>query len=325
MILESKSLAPIVLFVYNRPKHTELTLNSLSANELAKESTLYIFSDGPKEEADIKTLSDIALVRKIIWSKLWCKEVNIIESDSNKGLANSIYSGVSEIIDKYGKAIVIEDDLMFSDSFLIFMNKALNHYENHKSVFSISGYSLPGSLLKIPDDYLYDVYVNLRNSSWGWATWKDRWGKVDWELHDYPDVIKDVNIQQAMCRMGDDIAITMHRRQKEQLDVWAVIFTFAHFTNHAVSIAPVISFVNNTGLDGSGINCSISKKYRNIKLNDKKEFVFLNVLYEDKRIINSICNAYTNVKRPVWQKIINRISRALGGKNIFMVKKSVFN
>jgi len=43
-------LAPIVLFVYNRPDHTRQTVEALQKNELAKESELFIYSDAAKNE-----------------------------------------------------------------------------------------------------------------------------------------------------------------------------------------------------------------------------------------------------------------------------------
>ena len=46
------ALAPIALFVYNRPVHTLQTLVSLKNNDLAKESVLFIYADGPKPGSD---------------------------------------------------------------------------------------------------------------------------------------------------------------------------------------------------------------------------------------------------------------------------------
>ena len=41
-------LAPVVLFVYTRPWHTRQTIESLLKNEIARDTELFIFSDGPK-------------------------------------------------------------------------------------------------------------------------------------------------------------------------------------------------------------------------------------------------------------------------------------
>ena len=195
-------LAPIVLFTYNRPWHTEQTLNALMQNKLASKSTLFIYCDGPKENINEESFRNINKVRKIVRKNKWCKKVNILESDLNKGLATSIKNGVTDIIQEHGKVIVMEDDLLTSPAFLSYMNKALSHYESRKAVFSISAYCLPPNKLLIPKDYKYDVYVSLRNSSWGWATWRDRWDQVNWEVSLFNEMLANSNIKEAFNRGG---------------------------------------------------------------------------------------------------------------------------
>ena len=121
------NLAPIILFVYNRPEHTKKTLESLKINELASESSLFIFSDGSKNENDKKSVDE---VRKYISTISGFKEIKIILREKNLGLADSVISGVTEVIEKYGKAIVLEDDIVTSKYFLKFMNEALDFYED---------------------------------------------------------------------------------------------------------------------------------------------------------------------------------------------------
>jgi len=129
------NLAPIILFTYNRPWHTEQTLIALMQNEWAKESILYIYCDGVKETDSFQQKEKIQEVRKVVKKQQWCKEVHVKEAEKNKGLANSIIEGVSEIIKIYGKVIVLEDDLLTSPYFLKYMNEALNFYESYPAVF----------------------------------------------------------------------------------------------------------------------------------------------------------------------------------------------
>ena len=136
-------LAPIVLFCYNRPKHTEQTLIALSNNLLADQSQLFIFCDGPKAYASDEQLSKIEKVRKLVKSKKWCRHVSIFENENNKGLANSVIDGVTKIVVEYGKIIVLEDDLVTSKHFLEYMNKSLQKYEFENNVMQISGYQFP--------------------------------------------------------------------------------------------------------------------------------------------------------------------------------------
>jgi hypothetical protein len=318
------ALAPIVLFVYNRPFHTEQTVHALMRNTLASESVLYVFCDGPKENANSSTLESIASVRKVVRSEQWCKEVYIRESDFNKGLACSIKSGVSEIVEKFGKVIVMEDDLDTSPAFLSYMNKALDYYSNRKSVFSISAYNLSTTIMSMPEDYNYDVYVSMRNGSWGWGTWQDRWMQVDWDVNVYQTMLKYPHMQAAFNRGGDDMFEMLQMQQSGKLNIWSIQFSVAHFINHAISIVPILSYVDNIGLDGSGENCGTNYAFKNLVLNTSEDIKFLDVLYQDKRIINAFYSVNCRVQRSICKKIINRVSRLLGYKNIFTIKAKIY-
>ena len=139
-------LAPIIIFAYNRPVHLQKTITWLKQNELAKESTLYVFCDGPKPDSSLEQLAKVEAARQVAHQEACVpafKEVHFIERDSNYGLGTSIISGVTEIINLHGKCIVLEDDLQTSPFFLDYMNQCLCHYEQRKSVFSISSLSRP--------------------------------------------------------------------------------------------------------------------------------------------------------------------------------------
>jgi GT2 family glycosyltransferase len=171
--------SPICLFTYNRLDLTKRTVEELQKNYLAPESNLIIFSDGPKTPESSKQVMDLRKYLKTIEGFL---SVEIYESPRNKGLADSIISGVSSVVEKYGKAIVLEDDLLTTPNFLSYMNQAMEYYENSKEIISICGYGLK---IKKPYYYKEDVYLYGRSFSWGWATWVDRWETIDWEVKDW--------------------------------------------------------------------------------------------------------------------------------------------
>ena len=145
---------------------------------------MYIFCDGPKPNATAEQLAKVQAARKVAHELAIAptfKEVHIFEREENLGLGTSVITGVTEIINKHGRAIVLEDDLETSPYFLSYMNQCLEYYDARKSVFSISGLSRPHPERFYPKDYPYDVYVSLTHHPTGWGTSADRWNQVDWD------------------------------------------------------------------------------------------------------------------------------------------------
>jgi hypothetical protein len=167
------TLTPIALFVYKRPHHTRKTLESLMANAEFSDSPLYVFCDGAKRKKDIPLVRE---TRELIRS-YELDNATIIEREENMGLANSIITGVTELCNKYGRVIVVEDDLYLSPYFLKYINTALDTYEEYDEVMHISGYMFPvrGQL---PDTFFYRA-----TSCWGWGTWKRAWDKFEPDVH----------------------------------------------------------------------------------------------------------------------------------------------
>jgi GT2 family glycosyltransferase len=155
----------IALFVYNRPRHTERVLEGLRKNNINK---LYVFCDGKKGNEDSKNVED---VRQIVESVNWC-EVEIIKSDYNRGLANSIIAGIEYIFQKHETVIVLEDDCIPDINFVKFMKLCFEKYRDNEKIMHISGYCPP---IEIPTDYNYDAFFSYRPNSWGWGTWKRAW------------------------------------------------------------------------------------------------------------------------------------------------------
>ena len=209
-------------------------------------------------------------VRDYVKSITGFKEVHYKFALQNKGLGNSVIKGVTEVINRYGKAIVLEDDLILAPNFLFFMNQGLDKYKEEKSVFSICGYS---NKVKVPKDYSYDTYFCTRSSSWGWATWADRWNSVDWELENFD---KYHILKKEFNRWGGSDCWKMLNDWKcGRNKSWAIRFCFAQFLQKKVSLFPVTSKVQNDGFDGQGTNCKRWSRFRCIFDNSaKKEFTY---------------------------------------------------
>lgn len=303
-------LAPIIVFAYDRPEHLRRTLGALVKNVFAGESELYIFCDGPKSDATDERKLHIKQTREVAHATKGFKAMHFIEANANKGLANSIIGGVSDVINKHGRVIVLEDDLLTSPYFLKYMNEGLERYDSRKAVFTICANRPPVNKMQIPSDYVYDVFVSQRAMSTGWATWADRWEQVDWSMGYLPSLLKDPNQIDALNRSGKDMLYMLQLQRDHKIDSWAVQYGYAHFANHAVAIMPCIPYIDNIGFDGTGIHSGTDERdYRNNVALAPENPRWLDVLYEDKRIINAF-NAFCNIdKLPLWKRMIRKIYR----------------
>lgn len=318
-------LAPIIVFSYNRPELLNKTLNALMQNDLADQSTMYIFCDGPREDCSMEEMNKIVEVRKIAHSRQWCKNVIIIDSDYNKGLGVSIISGVTDVLSRHGKGIIVEDDLITSPAFLSYMNQCLDHYEYRKSVFSISAVSRPNPNRFFPVDYPYDVYVSLTHRPWGWATWKDRWEQVDWNADAYRIMKNNPAMRDAFNRLGYDYYDALSYQQENHQNVWSIRFALSHFVNHAVSICPIVSYVDNIGWGNDATNTKSSGgKWSGTILNKRQEINFLDILYEDSRIINSWYSFSISKRRSLFGRLKNWIGRKFLHRDEYSLKGRVF-
>ena len=315
------SLAPVIVFAYNRPDLLNSTLDWLSKNYLADQSEVYVFCDGAKNGASQEQIDRVQSARQVAreWAQRGLfKDVHITQRETNLGLGTSIITGVSEIISQYGKCIVLEDDLQTSPRFLDYMNQCLTHYENRKSVFSISGLSRPRPERFFPKDYPYDVYVSLTHHPTGWATCGD--AEVAFQT-----LLEDQHIQCAFKRAGNEMWDQLLLCKQSGRNIWSVLFYLAHFENHAVSICPIVSYIEHIGWGADSTNCpGDGAAWKHERLAENKDIRFLDILYEDSRIINSWYSFRFGKPRPLLGKMINAFGRRFKNKDEYYLKGKVY-
>lgn len=296
-------LSPIIVFAFNRPSALKNTIESLLQNKEAKDSDLFVFVDGPRanKKREAEKVKDVQEYVKTIRG---FKNVHYTFSNQNKGLGASIIQGVTTVINKYGKAIVLEDDLIFATNFLAFMNQGLERYEKEEKVFSICGYS---NKVKVPNGYIYDSYFCTRSSSWGWGTWADRWNSVDWELTDWNKYIDKKGVFNQWG--GSDCWKMLKDWKNGKNKSWAIRFCFAQFLQNKLSLFPIISKVKNDGFDGEGTNC---KKWSRFKYEfddtNNKNFKYPESTYLNSNLYKSAMS-YNSITIRIYSKIMYLIHR----------------
>lgn len=292
------SLAPIVLFVYNRPAHTRQTLESLKKNELANKSELFIYSDAPKDELAILKVAE---VRKYIKSIGGFKRIKIIEREKNWGLANSVLDGVTKIVNEYGKIIVLEDDLVTSPLFVMFMNEALEMYEDEQTVASIHGYIYP-------IDGLPETYFIRGADCWGWATWERAWNIFEADGQKLLNELIERNLQKE-ADFNNSYGFT--QMLKDQIagknNSWAVRWYMSTFLKDMLTLYVGKSLVKNIGLDSSGTHRD-STNIMTVELSNEYNLKKLDAV-ENVEARKSMENYFNSVKASLWAKIKSKLKR----------------
>lgn len=289
-----QNLAPIALFVYNRPQHTERTIKFLQQNLLAADSRLYIFSDGAKTQADEDKINE---VRSFIKSVEGFKSVKVIESKSNKGLANSIIEGVTQLNQNYGQVIVFEDDLVSSPHTLTYFNEALNRYREEEKVMHIGAYMYHLQEQNLPESFFYRAAT-----SWGWATWQRAW------LHFEPniDTLLAQFDRQKINAFSIDGTMNFWKQMQDfkngRNNSWAIRWYASIFLKGGLTLNPSQSLVNNIGHDGTGVHSGINDIY-NVIINPKPITQFPTEIVEDQKAYSAIKNFLANRKGSLWTRI----------------------
>ncbi len=300
-----KTLSPIALFCYNRPEHTAQTLKALRDNLLAKDSELFIFCDGPRSERELEKIKEI---HKIIDNTSGFKKVVTRKLSLNRGLANSVISGINEIFEKYESVIVLEDDIVTSPNFLSFMNNALEFYRNNKNIFSITGFNYPNTIFRTPSSCPEKIFfVKGRGCSWGWATWKDRWQKVDFSVNGYKDFLGSKKIQKQFNKSGKNLSEMLLLQISEKIDSWAIRVAYHQFKNQLCTVFPLETLVKNIGFDGDGSHGDLNKKIADFSF---KETVKLPIFKHPNDLNNN---------HPLEKEYV----RCASGKKEFFFKKRI--
>lgn len=296
-------LAPVVLFVYNRPWHARQTIEALQKNELAKESELFIYSDGPKNE---KAVFEVTKVRDYIKAVDGFRKVIIVERDCNLGLANNIIDGVTSIINNHGRVIVLEDDLITSPYFLTFMNEALDFYENEEKVMHISGWNYPIETAGVEETFLWRLM-----NCWGWATWKDRWSYFEKDVGRILNDFTRKDIKRFNLDGYSNIWSQVITNKKGKINTWALFWYASIFKQNGLCLNPTESFVHNIGHDGSGVHCVDYNVFKG-DMSCKQQINFTENLVENQLCVDRIKRFYRLQKKTLIDSFINKIKNKIG-------------
>jgi len=241
-------VTPIALFTYNRPEHTNRVLASLAHCKRLNECLLHVYCDGPKTDSQAQS---VAASRQVVRNEAQKLGAVVIERDANLGLARSVVDGVTDLCDRFGRVIVVEDDLVLNPSFLDYMLQALDRYAADENVYQVSGYMFPVAQPAKPDAFLLPLIT-----TWGWATWKRAWQIFDWNAAGALEQLRDPALRKQFdLNNSYPYAVMLENQLKGLTNSWGILFWWHVFKAHGLALHPRRSLVWNGGFDGTGTNC----------------------------------------------------------------------
>ncbi|HEY0897158.1 MAG TPA: glycosyltransferase [Sphingobacteriaceae bacterium] len=294
-----QNFAPIALFVYNRPEHTRRTIKFLQQNQLAEESRLFIFSDGPKP----KHRESVNEVRELLKGVDGFKSVEVIEREENLGLAGSVIDGVTKLVNEYGKVIVFEDDLITSPYTLQYFNDALLRYGNEDQVMHIGAYMYP-----LKNDMLKETFFYRAATSWGWATWKRAWDQFQPDI----DVLMGQFDKKRISDFSIDGTMNFWKQMKQfkagKNNSWAIRWYASVFLRNGLTLNPSHSLVNNIGHDNTGVHSGLNDIY-NVAINPKPVTYFPDVIQEDPVAYNAVKQFLKTRKGSLLERLVRFVKQ----------------
>lgn len=245
------SLAPIVIFAYNRPWHLSQMFESLKRNKEAFDSEITVFCDGPKPNASSEDIQKIEEARNVARSQTWCKKLNVVAAEKNKGLANSVIAGVTSVVEKYGRIIVIEDDVILSSFFLAFMNDALDVYEKDEKILSVGSWNYFHSPANSNDHFFLTMPDTI-----AWATWSRAWKNFEPDSSFLLNQLKERSLMRKFNLDGQyDFQRMLEAQADGKISSWAIRWTAIAVLNDTLSLYPARALSKHSGFGTDATNC----------------------------------------------------------------------
>jgi hypothetical protein len=263
--------APVGLFVYRRPEHARRMIESMRACEGAERGPIYVFADGPKTDAEIPAVE----ATRAVAHELLGERAVYVELERNRGLADSIIAGTTELCDRHGRAVIVEDDLILAPSFLRFLNQGLERYRDESRVLQVSGHMFDVPSLATHDHALFLPMID----SWGWATWDRAWDLFDPDATGWRERLSDPAQRRRFDLNGEyPYGAMLRKQQAGEIDSWAIRWYYTLFVHDRLALFPPTTLVANGGADRSGTNGRLPLRSREETPTSAGHFSFPDVI-----------------------------------------------
>lgn len=233
-------IAVLMLF-FNRADHFEKVFEQV---RLARPSRLFLYQDGPRGEHD---MPGIEACRKIVADENidWECDVHRHYCEQNQGCDPSGYLSHQWAFSLADKCMVLEDDVVPSQSFFPFCKEMLDRYENDSRVTMVAGFNTDGVTSGIPYDYFFTSVFSI----WGWASWRRVIGALDGEYRFMNDDFNRAQLEKI-------VSVRNYRRDFMQMcrdhassgkPYFESIFWASMLMNNGLAVMPTQNMVSNIG------------------------------------------------------------------------------
>jgi hypothetical protein len=296
----------IVIFAYNRANMIKRMLQSLGNCDGIEKYDIWIFFDASKDNLDDeKKVYDARHVAEKILDNGYFKNIKTFYREKHLGLAESVISGITKAFSEYDSVICLEDDLVFSQDYLMYMSSMLDKYREDKKIWSISGYSPFLNRLEVLDS---ELYLGYRASSWGWGMWKDRWESIDWNMTDYATFRFSLSKRKSFSRGGVDMPLLLDMQMNGIVDSWAIRWCYEQWKQDKITVFPKETRVEHIGYDSTSTHNKKKKRKEQVLKDNHKEIIgeaiFDNELLEEFREYNKCSRIKIIIKIIIFGKCV---------------------
>lgn len=318
----NKNLAPVAIFVYNRVDNTRETIEALKNNYLAKETDVFVYSDGPKNTE--KSKKSVNEVRDYLKTVTGFKSFTVKEHKENVYLERNVIEGVTEIVNKFGKIIVLEDDGVSAKYFLTFMNLALDFYEQTEMVMHVATFTF----IKIPHNNHNKTFFwrYSENGGGGWGTWKRAWDKFQWFKNE-KEILPLLSDEQKN-KIELDGAFKCLSSLKLNPIPWDICWYIAIVRNNGLAVNSPVPLIKNNGLFSgthfSAINRILGKSAFDIELSNREDIILDDSIVENKEALELLKEFYSKIGKRTRDKALYYFVRVLVILRITKLLKRIF-
>lgn len=235
-------LTPVLVLAYARPRLLHDLLSELE--RLASNRRIFLCIDRCPESLGAKHALNHTTV--MVAKKFLSRgrlDLRLVERTQHFGLRRNVIHALDEVFAEVDRIIVLEDDCFPSPYFLEFCDEALTRYRHNERVSSVGGTSY-----RLMPTASQRASVVRNFSSWGWATWRDRW-----------ETFSHSDFNPLVESGGGDLSAKLGQKNKVpkrlkklilnfgSLDSWAVPFAAWQLSRSMFTVLAPKNSVKNVG------------------------------------------------------------------------------